>query len=155
MKRKTSPLSTRMRIDQSLEETRALGNKFKSIGLHQWVRDLRKRLHMSQKQLAARAKITQSQLSLIESGKTRITMGTLERVLAALFCDALILPFPHGDMGTILKEQAYQAARKKLSSLSGSMALEEQLPSKAYLERKIAEVADDLIRSGSTEIWDL
>lgn len=36
----------------------------------------------------------------------------------------------------------------------GSMALEEQLPSKEYLNKKIEEVAGDLIRSGSSEIWE-
>lgn len=153
IKRRSSPLSERMRIDKALKDIQAFG-RFKSIGLHHWIRDLRKRLHMSQKQLAARAKITQPQLSQIESGKAKFTLETLEKVLAALFCDILVLPFPQDDLEVVLKRQAHTAAKKKLASLSGSMALEEQTPSKEYLERKINEVADDLIRSGSTEIWD-
>lgn len=110
---------------------------------------------MSQKQLAARAKITQPQLSQIELGKAKITIETLEKVLRGLFCDLLILPFSYSDMEEILKKQAHLAAKKKLASLYGSMVLEEQAPPKEYFKKKIAEVADELIRSGSTEIWDL
>lgn len=154
MKKRPPFLSERMRIDKGLTEIQEFGRKFKDIPLHRWVRDLRKRMHMSQKLLAARAKITQPQLSQIESEKAKVTLETLQRVFTALFCDALILPYPHDDLDLILKNQARLAAKKKLSSLSGSMALEEQTPTKEYLERKIAEVADEQIRSGSTEIWD-
>jgi len=154
-KRATPILSERMRIDTALKDIQRFGVKFKSIGLDRWTRDLRKRLHMTQKQLAKRAKITQSQLSKIEAGKTKITLETLEKILGALFCDLLILPLPQHEIEVVLKKQAYLAAKKKLTSLYGSMALEEQIPSKEYLEKKVAEVADDLIRSGSQMIWNI
>ncbi len=148
-------LSERMRIDISLKECRQLYVKIGHVPFHQWIRDLRKRLHMSQKQLAKRAKITQSQLSLIESGKSKASVLMLEKIFEALFCEIMILPLSNQDLDSILQKQSKLAAKKQLSSLMGTMALENQLPSKEYLEKKIEEVSHDLLRSGSTEIWDL
>lgn len=147
-------LSERIRLDTSLKDCRLLGGKIGNIPLHRWIRDLRKRLHMSQKQLAKRAKITQSHLSLIESGKSKISVWLLEKIFEALFCDVMIIPLSQ-DLDAIMKKQAKLAAKKHLSSLMGSMALENQLPTKEYLDKKIEEVAYDLLRSGSTEIWDI
>lgn len=154
MKKKQTLLAERLRIDSSLEEIQKLSQKIGNISFHRWIRDLRKRLHMSQKQLAKRAKITQPQLSQIESGKAKVTVETLQKVFEALFCDTLILPLPYESVDEVVKKQAKLTAKKKLESLMGSMALEEQLPSREYLEKKIEEVTKDLIRSGSTEIWD-
>jgi transcriptional regulator with XRE-family HTH domain len=152
---KKSLLSEQMRIEKLLEDVRQFVGTLQSIGLHRWIRDLRKQLHMSQKQLAHRARMTQPRLSNIESGKAKITLETIEKIFSALFCDVLILPLLRVDLKKMLHEQAHRAAQKKLASISGSMALEEQLPSSAYMQRKIAEVAEDLLRSGSTEIWEI
>ncbi len=148
-------LSERLRIDESLREIQLLRSKIREIPFYRWIRDMRKRLRMSQKQLAKRAKMTQPQLSQIESGKAKITMESLEKIFAALFCEVMILPLTHHDLESVVKKQAKLAAKKKLGSLMGSMALEEQLPLSKYLEKKIEEVADDLIHSGTTEIWDV
>jgi predicted DNA-binding mobile mystery protein A len=155
MKKRKTPLSERMRIDKALKDIRKCGYRFKTIDVHRWIRDLRKRMNMSQKQLAKRSQITQPQLSQIESGRAKVTMETLGKVFEGLFCDLLICPFPRIEIEEVLRKQAYFAAKKKLASLHGSMALEDQVPPKEFLEKKIQEVADDLIRSGSTEIWDL
>jgi len=155
MRKKRTFLSERIRIDASLEEIQSIGRKFGHVMPHQWIRDLRKRLHMSQKQLAQRAKMTQPKLSEIESGKAKVTVETLRRVFQALFCEALILPLAFENIDLIVRKQAILAAKKKLRSLMGSMALEDQLPSGHYLEKKIEEVADELVRSGSIEIWDI
>jgi len=148
-------LAERLRIDESLREIHALRGNLGVISFYRWIRDMRKRLHMSQKQLAKRAKMTQPQLSQIESGKAKITMESLEKIFAALFCEVMILPLALDDLESVVKKQAKLAAEKKLGSLMGSMALEEQLPASKYLEKKIEEVADDLIHSGTTKIWDV
>jgi transcriptional regulator with XRE-family HTH domain len=148
-------LSERIRIDASLREIQLMKEKLGDIPIHHWIRDLRKRLHMSQTQLAKRAKVSQSQLSLIESGNAKIKVATLEKIFGALFCEILIIPLLQKDLDSILGKQAQLAAKKQLSPLMGSMDLEDQLPSKEYLTKKIEEVSNDLLRSGTTEIWDL
>ena len=148
-------LSERLRIDESLREIHVLRGNLGKISFYRWIRDMRKKLHMSQKQLAKRAKMTQPQLSQIESGKAKITMVSLEKIFAALFCEVMILPLAFDDLESVVKKQAKLAAEKKLGSLMGSMVLEEQLPASKYLEKKIEEVADDLIHSGTTKIWDV
>lgn len=155
MKMKRPLLAERLRMDASLKEILDLNKKIGNIPIHQWIRDLRKKLHMSQRQLAKRAALTQAQLSQIESGKAKITLGTLTKVMNALYCNPIILPVPREDLEDLIKRQTKLAAQKKLKSLIGSMALEKQLPNDQHIQKKIEEVADDLFRSGSTEIWDL
>lgn len=152
---KKTLLSEKIRIESTLKESRALREKVGIVSFHRWIRDLRKKLHMSQKQLAKRARISQPKLSRIEAGKAKIKIETLEKIFQALFCDAMILPAPQEKLDDLIKKQAKLAAAKELESLMGSMALEEQLPPKAYLEKKIEELADELIRSQSTKIWDV
>lgn len=155
MSPKKTLLSEKLRIDAALKESRALRAKTGIVPIYRWIGDLRKRLHMSQKQLAKRAKISQPKLSKIEAGKANIKLETLERIFEALFCDTMLFPVPHENLDGLLKRQAIIAAKNELLPLMGSMALEEQLPQEEFLEKKIEDLADDLIRSGSTKIWDV
>lgn len=148
-------LSEKLRIEAYLNEIRVLREKIGSISTHRWISDLRKMLHMSQKQLAKRAKITQPTLSQIESGKTNVKIETLERIFNALFCEIIMLPLPFVNFEECIKSQAKAAAKQQLKRWAGTMAMEDQLPSEDFLDKKVEEVADELIRSGTTKIWDV
>ena len=51
------------------------------------VRDIRKARHMSQRQLAGRMQVPRTYISKIENGKAIPTLGSLERLAAALEVD--------------------------------------------------------------------
>jgi transcriptional regulator with XRE-family HTH domain len=51
------------------------------------VRDIRKARHLSQRQLAARMQVPRTYISKIENGKAIPTLGSLERLAAALDVD--------------------------------------------------------------------
>ncbi len=55
------------------------------------VRDLRKARHLSQRQVAARMQVPRTYISKIENGKAIPTLGSLERLAAALEVDVCLL----------------------------------------------------------------
>src|SRR5258708_6366497 len=77
-------------------------SRLQTVSLRNVIVLLRKRLKMSQRTLARRAKIPQSTLSRIESGKTNPNLTTLEKIYKALFCDFVLLPLPWSDIDQIV-----------------------------------------------------
>jgi transcriptional regulator with XRE-family HTH domain len=80
----------------------------------QWVRALRVALHMTQRQLASRAKVSQTNLALIESGRVEPQLGTLRVLFDALFCDLMVLPIPRRRVSEILAEKTFDVPTRRL-----------------------------------------
>lgn len=118
------------------------------------IRSLRKRLRMSQRQLAKRVGLMQSYIAKIESGSKKPTLDSLEKIFRALNCHLALLPIPEIDPDTALEEQALVSAEKRVAYIAGTMALEEQLPSKTALREMIEEEKKRLLDSETTKIWD-
>ncbi|MBI5630100.1 MAG: helix-turn-helix transcriptional regulator [Elusimicrobia bacterium] len=70
-----------------------------------WVRTLRLALHMTQRQLAARAGISQAHLALIESGRSEPRLSHLRKVFDAIYCDMIVLPIPRKRIAAIIAEK--------------------------------------------------
>lgn len=118
------------------------------------LRSLRKRLRMTQKQLSKRTGVPQSYIARIESGKTKMTLETLEKLFRGLDCSLSILPIPEKMPDEILEQQAYAAAAKRVKYVAGTMALEDQLPTQAALSEMIEDEKNKLLNSETTKIWD-
>jgi hypothetical protein len=70
-----------------------------------YVRALRSALRMSQRQLAARSGVSQEFIARFEGGRTDCGVATLRRLLDAMFCDLLVLPFARKRPGDALADQ--------------------------------------------------
>ena len=92
------------------------------------IKPLRKRLRMTQKQLAKRVKLPQSYIAKIESEKVTPSIKTLEKIFLGFKCHLSFVIIPIIPVDEIIKNQAYLAAKKHLKYISGTMALEDQLP---------------------------
>src|SRR5690606_3530290 len=101
------------------------------------IRLLRKRLRMTQKQLAKRAGIPQSYIAKIESGRTKPSLETWGKIFRSLHCSITVLLIPEKMPDDLLEEQAYATALKRVNYVAGTMALEDQLPSKRDLKEMI------------------
>lgn len=67
------------------EKNRALGNRIKR---------LREKADLSQEELADKINLTQTSISLIETGKRGVSMTTLQRISSALGCKTKdLIPF--------------------------------------------------------------
>ena len=119
------------------------------------IKSLRKRLRMTQKQLAKRVKLPQSYIAKIESGKVTPSIETLEKIFLGFKCHLSFIVVPTIPVDEIIKNQAYLAAKKHLKYISGTMALEDQLPTENSIKDLIKAEQKKLMDSKTSKIWDL
>lgn len=146
--------SQEIALDDLLQEALLMRVKIKGRQISELIHLLRLRLQMSQKTLAARAELTQSAISKIESGQKEIPLSTLRKTLRALFCDLLLIPVPNKNLDDVLREQAEKTAYKRIRYAAGTMSLEDQLPDKKLIQSLAKREADKLLIEKSTKIWD-
>ena len=115
---------------------------------------IRKRLRMTQTQLAKRLKLTQSHYSKIESGKLHLTIDTFEKILRGLGFTLAIVPVAACPLDEVLEKQAFEAAQKKVKYIVGTMSLEDQKPSLEAINEMIEEEKKKLLDSKTSKIWD-
>ncbi|MBI3554149.1 MAG: helix-turn-helix transcriptional regulator [Elusimicrobia bacterium] len=80
----------------------------------QWVRTLRVCLHMTQRQLAARAGVSQGNLALIEKGRLEPQLSTLTKLFDALYCDLTVLPLPRKRVAAVIAEKTLGVPSRRM-----------------------------------------
>lgn len=80
----------------------------------QWVRTLRVALHMTQRQLAKRAGVSQGNLALIERGRLEPQLTTLRKLFDALYCDLIVLPVPRKRIPAVLTELTFNQPTRRI-----------------------------------------
>jgi hypothetical protein len=68
-----------------------------------------------------------------------------EKIFHGLECSLVFLLVPEIKPDDILERQAYEAAKKKVKYIAGTMALEEQLPSKKALQELLEEEKEETL----------
>lgn len=110
-----------------------------------WIRILRTYLRMTQMELAERAKIQQSHLAGIESGKTDPRISTVRRLYEALSCRLSLEPKPIEPIEEILRGRARAVALNRLKQSAGTMALEDQAPEADTFRRMLETQTDEIL----------
>ena len=149
---KNLPISNRRSIHR-VSEFAARAPAAAHLPPHAVIRALRSALHMTQTQLAKRAGLPQSHLARIESGKVDLQISTLRKVLAALFCEMLVVPQMKRRLEDVLEDRIKEKARKNVSRVSGTMALEKQLPDDETIQALSRSEESRLRTHPSSEIW--
>jgi transcriptional regulator with XRE-family HTH domain len=149
---KELPISNRRAI-QRVSEFAAQAPAAAHLPPHALIRALRAALHMTQSQLAKRAGLPQSHLARIESGKVDIQISTLRKLLGALFCGMLVAPQMKRKLDDVLEDRIKEKARKNIARISGTMALENQLPDDETIRALIRSEESRLRTHPSSEIW--
>lgn len=130
-------------------------SRLQKISIKSMITLLRKRLRMSQRVLAKRAKIPQATLSRIESGKTKPNVTTLEKIFKALFCDIALIALPACDFDQIVRQQIHLVAKKRVQYLKGTMALELQQPKDEVIQELILREEGELGANKHFDIWSV
>ena len=127
----------------------------------QWIQEsgallrlLRRRLKMTQAQLAKKSGVPQTNIANIESGKKRATLPTLEKLFAGLGFRLALLPVGEKTPDELIKVQAKKAASNSLQAVFGSMGLEDQMPTARKMREMVEEESHRLIQSETSRIWD-
>lgn len=146
--------SEKLLLQKITSSAQALEQQQKGLEIGQLISLIRNQLKMSQRALAKRAKVPQSTISKMESGKIKPNMATLEKVLNSIDCDLLITAVQRNNPETIRRNQALKKARKKILYLQGTMSLEDQKPSQEFLNELIDEEAKNLLNSSGSKLWE-
>lgn len=121
-----------------------------------WIRTIRESLGMSSTQLARRLGITKQSLNRIEKNELTgaVTLETLRRVAMALECNVQLALIPNKSLQNILEIRALEVASKIIERTNLHMELEKQETDKSFRQKRIKELADELIRTGDHRIWE-
>ena len=120
-----------------------------------WIREVRDALGMSAAQLAARLGVRQSTVAKMEQTEQEdtISLESLRKVADALDCNLVYAFVPRRTLETTLSKQAMRRAREMVLRVEHSMALEAQERRAGETEAEIRELAAEMIRNLSREIW--
>ena len=121
-----------------------------------WIKVLREALGMTTAQLAKRLGIAQPSVVGLEQAEASkaITLKTLERAARALDCTLVYALVPRKPLESVVQERAYQAARKRLHTISHSMTLENQRVLEDDERAQLERLAQKLIDGPGSALWD-
>ena len=154
MKTNRLPVSSAHLLDQIVSYGRRAPEGLEALPVHALIRMARNAVRMTQTQLAARAGLPQSHLAVIETGKVDLKLTTLRKIFRALHGDLVIVARFRKTPAAMVAERIREVARKKIARVSGSMALEKQLPDDVMTKRLIKAEEERMLREPSTEIWE-
>lgn len=118
------------------------------------IRILRKKLGMSQSQLARRAKTTQQAIALLELGKVNPRITTVRKIAEGLLCYLKLDLSPKLPIEKLRKNQALQKAELFVGLSAGSSALENQAPSKKVRQNAVRKASHRLLRKDKRYLWE-
>ncbi len=120
-----------------------------------WLHAVRDALGMSQAVWAGRMGVSGAAAAQMEQRERegRITLKSLDRAADALGCRLVYAIVPLTSLTEQVRIHARQTAEALVDEVEHSMALEGQATDAAAREARIGELADDLARRGSSDIW--
>jgi predicted DNA-binding mobile mystery protein A len=151
--RKPKPSIQREQLDRRLERLKEKSSPPPGSG---WIRAIRESLGMSSTQLAKRLGITKQSLGRIEKNEISgaVTIETLKRVANALDCDLHIALVPRTSLHSIIEKRALEVASKVVARTAIHMDLEKQGTDASFQQKRVKELADELIRTGDHRLWE-
>ena len=111
---------------------------------------------MTTAQLGSRIGVTQPRVVQIEKAERdgTISLDSLERAAQALGCRVVYALVPHESLETRVRDRARALANKRLSSISHSMALEDQRVSEEDEQAQLEHTIEKLVDSPGSRLWD-
>ncbi|HEY4215476.1 MAG TPA: mobile mystery protein A [Steroidobacteraceae bacterium] len=121
-----------------------------------WIKALREALGMTTAQLAKRLGVAQPSVVGLEQAEASkaITLKTLERAARELDCTLVYVLVPRKPLESLVQERARQTARKRLHTISHSMALENQRVIEDDERAQLERLAQKLIDGPGSALWD-
>ena len=154
MYREKLSIAQKRTLESWVVALKKLPKELRAQHISTFIKLYRKRLRMTQKQLAKRAGVSQPFIARLERGFGELSTATLKKIFQALYCELVLTAVPAVNLDKVLEKQAERAARKKMHYLKGTMALEEQLPKRSMVMALLRQEKRRLLESGSSEIWD-
>ena len=82
-----------------------------------------------------------------------ISLAQLRKLAAGLDCELVYAILPRQPLRQVVETQADRIAREEVSGVAHSMGLEDQRPSKGFVDRQIAERKKALLSGPWSKLW--
>ncbi len=121
-----------------------------------WIRTIRTALGMTATQLAKRVGVTPQSIQDYEEAEEAgtISIATLKKIAVALDCEPHVVLVPRESLEVIIKKQALKSATKIVNHADTQMKLEAQGTGKDFKRRQIQELAEEIAKEMSRELWE-
>lgn len=146
--------SEKLLIEEIMQAAQKARVATRGLTIGALIRSIRTQLGMSQKALARRAGVPQSTISRIEQVERDANLATLNKILAAISCDLVIVPLLQDSIEAIRRKQAKKMAEKQVRYLKGTMNLEDQQPDAKFIEELIKQEEERLLQGPNAKLWD-
>ena len=121
-----------------------------------WIREIRQALGMSGVQLAQRLNVTPQTIVDMEHSEEAgtISIRTLRRAAEAMGLKLVYTFVPPQSLEAIVRARANEVATRFYADVDRNMALEGQGADEKGKREQIAELADELVRNLSRDLWE-
>jgi transcriptional regulator with XRE-family HTH domain len=151
---KYHPPSEKLFIEEVMQAVQKARIAARGLSIGALVKTVRMQLGMSQRALAQRAGVPQSTISRIEKEDRDSNLATLNKILAAISCDLVIVPLLQDSIESIRRKQARKVAEKQVRYLKGTMNLEDQQPDAKFIGELIKQEEERLLQGPNSKLWD-
>lgn len=146
--------SEKLLIEEIMQATQKARIAARGLSIGALIKSIRTQLGISQKSLAGRAGVPQSTISRIEQEERDANLATLNKILAAISCDLVIIPLLQDSIEAIRRKQARKMAEQQVHYLKGTMNLEDQQPDEKFVEELIKQEIERLLQGPNAKLWD-
>lgn len=152
--RQTTSLLRRRQLDKQLTTGAALGRPTRPA--RGWIREIREALGMTASQLARRTGIAQPTVANLEQSEVAdtITLKSLKKMAEAMDCSLVYALVPNESLEATLRRQARRRAAQLVGRVEHTMLLEAQGQGAAEKELEEQDLAEELARTLSRELWE-
>jgi predicted DNA-binding mobile mystery protein A len=121
-----------------------------------WIRTIRTSLGMTATQLAKRVGVTPQSIKDYEKAEEAgtISVATLKKIATALECEPHVVLVPRESLEAIVRRQALKSATKIVSHADAQMKLEAQGTGNGFKKKQIQELAEEISKEMSRELWE-
>lgn len=121
-----------------------------------WIKTIRESLSMTSIQFAKRLGVIKQRISELEKAErsSTIKMKTLEEAAKALNCRLVYFFIPNEPLEQMLENRAKLIAKNRITEISHSMALEDQVVSQEEQKIQIEKLTAELLKNNLKILWD-
>lgn len=120
-----------------------------------WIKELRRALRMTAKELGHRLGVSQSAISQLEESEAQgtVTLNSLRKAARGLGGELVYAIVPHGTLAEMLDEQLYRVAKERLDRTRHTMVLEGQRVEDAESDRQFRQLLAELAEKPPRNLW--
>ncbi len=118
------------------------------------IKDIRKSLGLTQKQLARRLNISRQEITKIENNKNSSSLKTLSKVASALNCELKCAIVSDISLEKMIENQAHKKAEQILERTNANMALENQAIDKKAIEFQKQKLINEFMANTNSSLWE-